>query len=74
LKLKRKNEWELDDGIGQQMSATKMSLSSFESNIQSIQPQKLQVFTNIKELVDETIKELRSLSYNMIPMLSSDRV
>ena len=74
MKLKRKNEWELDDGIGQQMSATKMSLSSFESNIQSIQPQKLQVFTNIKELVDETIKELRSLSYNMIPMLSSDRV
>lgn len=58
---------DLHDGVGQLMSAAKMNLSAiknelnFETNIQQ------QSFEKTIQLVDESCKEVRSVSHNMMP-------
>ena len=58
---------DLHDGVGQMMSAAKMNLSAFESEV-SFQDndQKLE-FEKIIGLVDESCREIRSVSHNMMP-------
>ncbi len=51
---------ELHDGVGQLLSATKLNLSSIEINEQH----KLQ---NSIDILDESIKEIRNISHNMVP-------
>jgi signal transduction histidine kinase len=58
---------DLHDGIGQMMSAAKMNLSAFESDLQLKDPEQQQSFDKIIGLVDESCKELRSVSHNMMP-------
>lgn len=55
---------ELHDGIGQQLSAAKMNLSAFETNLDR---QSKQQFDKVVMLVDEAVKEVRSISHNMMP-------
>ncbi len=55
---------ELHDGIGQQLSAAKMNLSAFES---SIEESKKDNYRQLMELVDDAVKEVRTISHNMIP-------
>jgi signal transduction histidine kinase len=57
---------ELHDGIGQQLSAVKMNMSSLQSSLLQNDDQK-QVLDNIMTLVDESVKEVRSVSHNMMP-------
>jgi signal transduction histidine kinase len=58
---------DLHDGVGQMMSAAKMNLSAFESDISfKDQVQKLS-FEKIIGLVDESCKEIRSVSHQMMP-------
>jgi signal transduction histidine kinase len=58
---------DLHDGVGQMMSAVKMNLSVFESKMQFTSEKEKNSFENIIALVDESCKEVRSVSHNMMP-------
>lgn len=55
---------ELHDGIGQQLSAAKMNLSAFE---QKVSENEKDQFNTVVQLVDDAVKEVRSVSHNMMP-------
>ena len=58
---------DLHDGVGQIMSAAKMNLSAFENEILFVNPEQKLKFEKIIDLVDESCKEVRSVSHNMMP-------
>ncbi|MBI1342301.1 MAG: tetratricopeptide repeat protein [Terrimonas sp.] len=58
---------DLHDGVGQMMSAAKMNLSAFESELQIKDGQQKASFEKIISLVDESCKEVRSVSHHMMP-------
>ena len=55
---------ELHDGIGQQLSAAKMNLSAFEQKVSATEKDSFNV---VVQLVDDAVKEVRSVSHNMMP-------
>ncbi|MES2558204.1 MAG: sensor histidine kinase [Bacteroidota bacterium] len=55
---------ELHDGIGQQLSAAKMNLSAFEASIGTEHKEK---YRSLMDLVDDAVKEVRTISHNMMP-------
>ena len=58
---------ELHDGVGQMMSAAKMNLSSFETDLH-LQTEKQKIaYGRIVDLVDESCREVRSVSHQMMP-------
>jgi len=58
---------DLHDGVGQMMSAAKMNLSAFESEVSfKDEAQKLS-FENLINLVDESCREIRNVSHQMMP-------
>lgn len=58
---------DLHDGIGQMMSAAKMNLSAFESDITFSDPVQRNNFSKIISLVDDSCKEVRTVSHIMMP-------
>lgn len=58
---------DLHDGVGQMMSAAKMNLSAFESNVTNASPEQSLSLEKIIGLVDESCKEIRNVSHNMMP-------
>jgi len=58
---------ELHDGIGQMMSAAKMNLSVVETEIDFKDPNQQRSFTNAIRLVDESCREVRMVSHQMMP-------
>lgn len=58
---------DLHDGVGQIMSAAKMNLSSIESRLQFNSEDDKLAFEKIVNLVDESCKEVRTVSHNMMP-------
>lgn len=58
---------DLHDGVGQIMSAAKMNLSSFENELAFRDPDQKLRFERIIRLVDESCREVRSVSHNMMP-------
>jgi two-component system, NarL family, sensor kinase len=58
---------DLHDGVGQMMSAAKMNLSAFEANTWFKNEEEKMVFEKIILLVDESCKEVRAVSHNMMP-------
>lgn len=58
---------DLHDGVGQMMSVAKMNLSAFESDFQFLDRDQQESFEKIINLVDESCKEVRSVSHNMMP-------
>jgi signal transduction histidine kinase len=58
---------DLHDGVGQMMSAAKMNLSAFESEIPFKDEAQKISFENLISLVDESCKEIRSVSHQMMP-------
>jgi len=58
---------DLHDSVGQMMSAAKMNLSAFESEIKFQGEEQQLAFGRIIELVDESCKEVRNVSHNMMP-------
>ncbi len=58
---------DLHDGVGQIMSAAKMNLSSIESRLQFGSEEDKLAFEKIVNLVDESCREVRSVSHNMMP-------
>ncbi|HSR37380.1 MAG TPA: sensor histidine kinase, partial [Phnomibacter sp.] len=64
---RRRIATELHDGVGQMMSAAKMNLSAFETELTMIDADKKQKLERIVSLVDESCKEVRVVSHNMMP-------
>jgi len=58
---------DLHDSIGQMMSAAKMNLSAFESEIKFENKEQEIALEQIIQLVDESCKEVRNVSHNMMP-------
>jgi two-component system, NarL family, sensor kinase len=58
---------DLHDGVGQMMSAAKMNLSAVESGLDLQTTEQKAAFENIIQLVDDSCKEVRSVSHNMMP-------
>ncbi len=58
---------DLHDGIGQMFSAVRMNLSSITNDIDFIKTDKKELFEKTIDLVDESCKEVRSISHNMMP-------
>jgi signal transduction histidine kinase len=58
---------DLHDGVGQMMSAAKMNLSAVESQLNLQTTEQKHAFENIIQLVDDSCKEVRSVSHNMMP-------
>jgi signal transduction histidine kinase len=58
---------DLHDGVGQMMSAAKMNLSAFESEIKFTDAEHKKTFEKIITLVDESCREVRTVSHIMMP-------
>jgi len=58
---------DLHDGVGQMMSAAKMNLSGFENRLSFHNEQDRAAFRNTIALVDDSCREVRSVSHNMMP-------
>jgi two-component system, NarL family, sensor kinase len=58
---------DLHDGVGQMMSAAKMNLSAFESEISFVNDEQKRSFEKVIGLVDESCKEVRTVSHIMMP-------
>lgn len=58
---------DLHDGVGQMMSAAKMNLSAFEDDIPFTDEQQRLAYEKIISLVDESCKEIRNVSHQMMP-------
>jgi signal transduction histidine kinase len=58
---------DLHDGVGQVMSAAKMNLSAIESELRFNDEAQRQRFEKIISLVDESCREVRAVSHNMMP-------
>lgn len=58
---------DLHDGVGQMMSAAKMNLSAFENELNFKNTEQKNSFDKIIDLVDESCKEIRSVSHQMMP-------
>ena len=57
---------DLHDGIGQQISAVKLNLSAMEGQMELSEAQR-ESFKNVISIVDDAVKEVRSVSHNMMP-------
>jgi two-component system, NarL family, sensor kinase len=58
---------ELHDGVGQMMSAARMNLSAFENTLQFSGTEQQSAFDKIIGLVDDSAKEVRNVSHNLMP-------
>jgi signal transduction histidine kinase len=58
---------DLHDGVGQMMSAAKINLSTFLSDIAIANEEEKIRVDNILSLIDESCKEVRAVSHNMMP-------
>ena len=58
---------ELHDGIGQQLSAVKLNMSSLQSNLQLKNEGQKLMLQNALEIIDDSVKEVRIVSHNMMP-------
>ena len=58
---------DLHDGVGQMMSAAKMNLSAMESALSFTDPEQKAAFDKVLALIDDSCKEVRSVSHNMMP-------
>ncbi|MBL0103044.1 MAG: sensor histidine kinase [Bacteroidetes bacterium] len=58
---------DLHDGIGQMLSAAKMNLSNLENKLNVKGGEEKQLIENSLSLVDESVREVRSVSHAMMP-------
>ena len=58
---------DLHDGVGQMMSAAKMNLSVFETELPFANETQKTSFENVMGLIDESCKEIRNVSHQMMP-------
>ncbi|HEX8515568.1 MAG TPA: sensor histidine kinase [Bacteroidia bacterium] len=58
---------ELHDGIGQQLSAVKLNLSSLESTLDKKDAEQAIFMKNALEMINDSVKEVRAVSHSMMP-------
>lgn len=58
---------DLHDGVGQMMSAVKINLSTFRDGLAFEDEQQRIAYDNLITLVDDSCREVRSISHNMMP-------
>jgi two-component system, NarL family, sensor kinase len=58
---------ELHDGIGQQLSAAKLNISSLQSALKTNSETEKMMLQNAVDLIDESVKEVRQVSHSMMP-------
>ncbi len=58
---------ELHDGLGQQLSAVKLNMSSLESSLEFENDDQRRMLQNALEIIDESVKEVRAVSHSMMP-------
>lgn len=58
---------DLHDGVGQMMSVAKMNLSALENDLQFSGEKEKSSLAKIISLVDDSCKEVRAVSHNMMP-------
>ncbi len=58
---------DLHDGIGHKLTTIKINFENIKSNIQTVTPENIAVFEQTSEILDETHKEVRALSHQMMP-------
>ena len=58
---------DLHDGVGQMMSAARMNLSAIESNLNFTSQEQKNAYDRVIALVDESCREVRAVSHNMMP-------
>ncbi len=58
---------DLHDGVGQLLSAAKLNLSSLESKLKISDKEQDIALKNAISLVDDSVKEVRTVSHNMMP-------
>lgn len=66
-KERRRIAQDLHDGVGQLLSAAKMNLSNLDSKIQIDNEEQRTAMQNAISLVDDSVKEVRTVSHNMMP-------
>jgi signal transduction histidine kinase len=66
-KERRRIAQDLHDGVGQILSAAKLNLSGLESKLKLQDPEQSALLYNSLDLVNDSIKEVRVVSHNMMP-------
>ena len=66
-KERRRIAQDLHDGVGQLLSAAKLNLSNLESKIIVQNDEQKIAMQNALSLVDDSVKEVRAVSHNMMP-------
>lgn len=66
-KERRRIAQDLHDGVGQLLSAAKLNLSQLESKLKIETEEQKNVMHNALSLVDDSVKEVRTVSHNMMP-------
>ena len=66
-KERRRIAQDLHDGVGQMLSAAKLNLSNLDSKITSQTEEQKLAMQNALSLVDDSVKEVRAVSHNMMP-------
>lgn len=66
-KERRRIAQDLHDGVGQLLSAAKMNLSNLDSKIRIDSEEQRTAMQNALSLVDDSVKEVRTVSHNMMP-------
>lgn len=66
-KERRRIAQDLHDGVGQILSAAKLNLSSLESSADIKNESEKEALKNTLSLIDDSVKEVRTVSHNMMP-------
>ena len=66
-KERRRIAQDLHDGVGQLLSAAKLNLSNLESKMGAQTEEQKTAMQNALSLVDDSVKEVRAVSHNMMP-------
>lgn len=66
-KERRRIAQDLHDGVGQLLSAAKLNLSHLEDKIKTETPEQKEALNHAIQLVDDSVKEVRTVSHNMMP-------
>ncbi|MES2763603.1 MAG: sensor histidine kinase [Bacteroidota bacterium] len=66
-KERRRIAQDLHDGVGQLLSAAKLNLSNLDSKLVAQNDEQKLAMQNALSLVDDSVKEVRAVSHNMMP-------
>lgn len=58
---------DLHDGVGQMMSAAKMNLSAYESDLAGAPEEQVEAIKKVMLMIDDSLKEVRAVSHSMMP-------